>query len=427
MCDRPYEGRTLVVLGSMDEFVALVKLAQGMGAHVIVCDGYANGPAKPIADEAYTIDIRDTNAIAQLCQDHKADAIVTAYSDLLAECQSAIATKAGLRTPLPPERLRFLRDKTLMKQMFSELGIPYPKSVEVHRATAATDLAKVGFPCVIKPTDAYGSHGVYLLDSVDEVMERFDDTAFYSDSDVIVAEAYDDGHEFNMMSWIVDGEPHVLSIEDREKSHEIEHVTPHVSRIVYPSRLTDVVENEATKILSEVAHYVGLQNGPLCMQFFWSRERGVQVCECAGRIFGYEHELLQLSSNNEVSIERLLLAWAFEPESMASILRNHSSHLPRCAAGLYFHGYEGVVSKIQGLPQTGDPGVADVLRYYAPGDVISHAVGAKPYVARVYLVGDTRQEVDEATLRIFRSAKVLDSDGRNLLYNSEIGTYEDAR
>ena len=225
MCDRPYEGRTLVVLGSMDEFVALVKLAQGMGAHVIVCDGYANGPAKPIADEAYTIDIRDTNAIAQLCQDHKADAIVTAYSDLLAECQSAIATKAGLRTPLPPERLRFLRDKTLMKQMFSELGIPYPKSVEVHRATAATDLAKVGFPCVIKPTDAYGSHGVYLLDSVDEVMERFDDTASYSDSDVIVAEAYDDGHEFNMMSWIVDGEPHVLSIEDREKSHEIEHVT----------------------------------------------------------------------------------------------------------------------------------------------------------------------------------------------------------
>ena len=85
------------------------------------------------------------------------------------------------------------------------------------------------------------------------------------------------------------------------------------------------------------------------------------------------------------------------------------------------------MSKIQGLPQTGDPGVADVLRYYAPGDVISHAVGAKPYVARVYLVGDTRQEVDEATLRIFRSAKVLDSDGRNLLYNSEIGTYEDAR
>ena len=99
MCDRPYEGRTLVVLGSMDEFVALVKLAQGMGAHVIVCDGYANGPAKPIADEAYTIDIRDTNAIAQLCQDHKADAIVTAYSDLLAECADSASSRAPAFSP----------------------------------------------------------------------------------------------------------------------------------------------------------------------------------------------------------------------------------------------------------------------------------------------------------------------------------------
>ena len=424
MNSRRYEGRTLVVLGSMDEFVALVRMAQGLGAHVIVCDGYADGPAKRIADEAYTMDIRDAEGIARLCRERGAEAIVTSFSDLLAECQAAIATKAGLRCPLPPERLRYLRDKTLMKQMFSQLGVPYPASVEVHRQTAAQDLAKVGFPCVIKPRDAYGSHGVYLLDSVDEVLERFDETASYSDGDAIVAEQYDDGHEFNMMSWVAAGKVHVLSIADREKSHEIEHVTPHVSRIVYPSRLTEVVLQEATEILQKVADFTGLVDGPLCMQFFWSPKRGVKVCECAGRIFGYEHELLELSSAGRVSIERLLLAWAFEPQSIPQLLEGHTPLLPRCAAGLYFHGYEGTVSAIEGLPQEGQPGVAEVIRYYAPGDRISHAVGAKPYVVRVYLEGDTRQEVDEATQEIFSSACVLDENGKNLLYNDEIGTYE---
>ena len=35
----------LVVLGSMDEFVELVKLARRQGIYTIVCDGYENGPA----------------------------------------------------------------------------------------------------------------------------------------------------------------------------------------------------------------------------------------------------------------------------------------------------------------------------------------------------------------------------------------------
>ena len=57
----------LVILGSMDEFIELVKVAQRRGIYVIVCDGYENGPAKKVADKSYTIDVRNTDAIAQMC------------------------------------------------------------------------------------------------------------------------------------------------------------------------------------------------------------------------------------------------------------------------------------------------------------------------------------------------------------------------
>lgn len=413
----------LVVLGSMDEFVELVRMAQRRGIYVIVCDGYENGPAKRVADKAYTIDVRDTEAVAKMCARERADGIISSFSDVLAENLVAIAERTGLPTYLDSEHLRFLRDKVLMKGMFDELGVPHPKSVMVRRETAPEDLEDLRFPCVVKPVDAYGSHGIHVIDGPEEAIEYFDETSSFSDADYIIAEEYNDGFEFNMMNWIVDGEPVVLEIADREKSHEIAHATPHVSRIVYPSRLTDIVIEEARDIVSRVARYVGMEDGPLCMQFFWSEGRGLQVCECAGRIFGYEHELLELAS--DVSVEELLLDYVYDRDRVRERLAGHSPYLDRVSAGLYFHGYEGSIASIEGLEEAESmPEVRDVLSYYAPGEFIRHGVGDKPYVIRIYLAAGSYEEIDDVTNRLFDVVRVRAEDGSNLLYHSEMVAYD---
>ena len=74
------------------------------------------------------------------------------------------------------------------------------------------------------------------------------------------------------------------------------HIFPHVSRVCYPSRVIDVVYEEARKIIRKVADYTGIQTGPLSMQFFYKAGQGIEVCECAGRLFGYEHELVTYGS-----------------------------------------------------------------------------------------------------------------------------------
>lgn len=417
-------GKALLILGSMDEFVSLVERAHERGLSVVVCDGYANGPAKALADASFDVNIRDAEAVARIARAEHACAIVTAYSDVLAECASAIAQRAGLPFYLSPERLAVLRDKSLMKRMFDELGVPYPRTAVVRRQTLAADLSSLAFPVVTKPLNAWGSHGVFLLETPGEVAERFDDVAAYSEGDAILVEEYNDGFEFNMMTWVVDGSPVVLEIADREKSTEVAHVTPHVSRIVYPSVLTDLVLDDAREIVSRVARYVGLENGPLCMQFFWSPERGIQVCECAGRVFGYEHELLELATNGALCIEDLLLDTALEPGLLSTRLEGHDPHLARCAAGLYFHGYEGRIASIEGVPEQDAPGgLAQVIRYYEPGDEISHAVGAKPYVIRAYLTADTRERLDALTDTFFSSVSVRDEEGREMLYHNERTDY----
>ena len=413
------EGRRLAVLGSMDEFARLVRTAQDRGAYVVVCDGYPEGPAKRIADASYDIDVRDTRAVAEMCRVERVDGVVSSFSDVLAENLVEICEELGFPVYLDSEHMRYLRDKRSMKKMFDELGISYPRSVEVYRESVVADLADLRFPVVAKPVSAYGSHGVRVFESAEEVERRFDEVAAFSDGDCLLCEEYDDGYEFNMMSWIVDGEPVVLEIADREKTKDGEGSIPRVTRIVYPSRFTVETLDEARAIVAKVARYVGMRNGPLCMQFFWSPLRSIRVCECAGRIFGYEHELLEIAGGP--TIEDILLDYVYDRDNIACRLAGHSPFLPYRAAGLYFHGKPGIVACIEGIPFEDDPLVVETLSYYALDDTIG--ADGKPYAMRIFLRADDYARLDEATDTLFGSVRMIDASGRDLLLPNEMVGY----
>ena len=50
--------KRLMILGSLNEFTQLVKLAKERGICTVVCDGYPDSTAKQIADFSYDIDVR---------------------------------------------------------------------------------------------------------------------------------------------------------------------------------------------------------------------------------------------------------------------------------------------------------------------------------------------------------------------------------
>ncbi|MDO4501621.1 MAG: ATP-grasp domain-containing protein [Coriobacteriia bacterium] len=415
----------LLVLGSMDEFVELVRTAQRRGIYVIACDGYDDGPAKPVADAAFTIDVRNTQAIAQLCREQRVDGIITSFSDLLAECMANICAATGLPGYVKPEGIRYLREKPLMKQMFQELGIPSPASVCVHRDTLEHDLAQVGFPCVVKPANGYGSRGVYVLESAEQVRERFDEIVSYSAFDYLLAEEYNRGFEINMMNWIVDGEPVVLGMADREKTQDVPFAIPHVSRNAYPSRFAADAYDQARDIIRKVAAYTGIDCGPMSMQFFWEPGKGIQVCEIAGRLFGYEHELVTYGSG--LSIEELLIDWVYDRDALRARLAGHTPFYDRCSAVIYFHGHEGTVGNVDAACAAADlPGMEDALVFYQPGDVVGHGVGAKPYVARYYVSAPDRAALDALTAQLYGSVTVTDDAGNNLLHANRMLDYDAA-
>ena len=420
-------NKRLLILGTLGEFEQLVQKARARGIYTIVCDGYPDGPARAFADESYVIPVTDTDRIAALCKEKQVDGILTSFSDLLLECMVKISAKAGLPCYLNPEQLPWYRDKSATRGLLEELGLPSPGFAKIPTSGLAPELiAHLHFPLVTKPLDKYGSRGIYVVHNLEELKQAITETASFTDLPEILVEEYNDGYEFNMMTWVHKGKVHVISIADREKTDIGPGEIPISTRNVYPSCLYERVVAPATDLLQCYANKTGQKEGALSMQFFWKPGKGIQVCEIAGRFFGYEHELTEIVYG--FSIEELLLNWLYEKEKIPQMFQTHDIHKPlRQGAVIYFQGRNLEIADQSAARELAKrEGVIKAWIFYQDGE---HVVeyGPNPYLALYYTAGNGRKELDALTESFYREMSIRDPQGREIVYQNKIPEYRSAQ
>ena len=416
----------LLILGSMGEFVQLVKKSKERGYYTIVCDNYPDGPARTFADEDYVIPVTATEEIAQLCKEKAVDGIITSFSDLLLECMVKIAAAADLPCYLKPEQLPWYRDKAAAKELLHQMQLPTPGflRIPVKDTGLCETLASHGlcYPLVTKPLDKYGSRGIYVVHNDQELFQAIQRTSAFTDLDEILLEEYNEGYEFNLMSWVLDGQVHIISIADREKTKTQYGEIPISTRNVYPSCFYEQVAPAARQLLQDFITHTGQQDGALSMQFFWAPGKEIQVCEIAGRFFGYEHELTDIVFG--LNMEDLLLNALYDREALRRQLEHHHPEAPiRHGAVLYFHGKQKKIADLSAAQKLAQhPAVIKPWIFYREGEsVIAH--GSNPYVALYYIAAATRKELDAITEEFFSTMEIPDSSGAELLWQNRIPIY----
>lgn len=417
----------LLILGTLGEFVQLVKKSKERGYYTIVCDGYPDGPARQYADASYVIPVTDIDAVANLCKKEKVDGIVTSFSDLLMECMVKIADKAGLPCYLKPEQLCWYRDKSACRELLSKLGLPTPGFVKVPAAERDENklvemTAGLKYPLISKPLDKYGSRGIFIIKDQGQLARSVRETAEFTDLDEILIEEYNDGFEFNMMTWVSDGTVKVISIADREKTQFEEGMLPESTRNVYPSRLIDSVEEPATALLQSYIGYTGQKEGPLSMQFFWKPGEGIQVCEIAARFFGYEHELTDMVYR--FNMEELLLNYVYDKAHAAKMLEAQDIRKPLVhGAVLYFYGKLKKIQEQQTAYELAeDKVVVKPWIFYETGEKVV-AYGPNPYLALYYIEAGSREELDEISEYFFEKMSMTDPDGEEIVFQNKLPEY----
>lgn len=377
----------LLVLGTHWELAGLVQKAKRRGLYVCVCDGYQDGLARKYADQAYTIDVRDIDGIAALCRREQIDHILTSFSDLMFECMVRIADAAKLPCYMTPAMLPAYRNKELQKEICRRQGIHVPAFLRLRKDFPDSALSEAGirFPALLKPVDSYGSRGMHLVRSGQEIREIFGDSAGYSGDTSALLEEWSEGQEINVHGFVADGELTVLTVADRHTAYWKPDTIPLLHTITYPAAEAGTIRVHAQDLLTRFIQATGQKWGPIAMQCFWNGEY-LQVCEIAGRMLAFEHELIDMTSGMDT--EELLLDLQYDRNAYAEKLRqfrerlDDSASLGRepvsgwqystCAEGFYLQNIrEGTIMDMHMVEEIANlEGVAECTLFYREGETI---------------------------------------------------------
>ena len=161
---------SIMLLGSGELGKEVAIEASRLGVEVIAVDAYQNAPAHLIANRAYVVDMKDTNALLEIIRLEKPTYILPEVEALSIEALFQ-AEKEGFHVIPNAEAVnKTMNRKNIRVFACEELGI---KASGYEFVTTFEGLEKassnIGFPCVIKPVMSSSGHGQSIARSIDDL------------------------------------------------------------------------------------------------------------------------------------------------------------------------------------------------------------------------------------------------------------------
>lgn len=408
--------KRLLILGSLEDLLKMTKLAVDRGVYTVVADGN-DGIAKQYATKAYTIDLHDTKQLDWIIQKEKIDHVLTSFSDILFEIMVRTCERNHLPCFCPYDSMRFLRDKFLMKKMFSDLGIASAPAQKLSKEGFTEEDIIVPFPCVVKPLDGWGSKGLKIVHSYQELKRHVVESMRLSTSghDAML-ESINMGYELNVMSWIKDGQVFFVEFGDRETSEMTADSLPHQSREVFPTIFYRELEDTVKDYLLRIADYCGIREGPLSMQFFYEDEK-ISVGEVCGRFFGYGQGIVPIISGLDPN--ELLLNMIYSPEKNLEELKKTERAFDHCSVAYYILPKPGIIRDVGNVKDFKNSHTVFFRSFVKPG-ISTKTI---PWIVWIYAHFDTREEADAYTKDLYENLFVPDLDGNNLVSINRLVSY----
>lgn len=166
----------VMLLGAGELGKEVIIALQRLGCEVIAVDRYANAPGHQVAHRAHVIDMTDAHALRTLVEQELPHFIVPEI-EAIATDELARIEAAGLATVVPTARATQLtmNREGIRRLAAEELGLPtspyeFADTLESFQAA----VAKIGFPCVVKPVMSSSGKGQSVLRSAADVQPAWE-------------------------------------------------------------------------------------------------------------------------------------------------------------------------------------------------------------------------------------------------------------
>ena len=351
--------RIMIVGASVLQLPAILK-AKEMGLYVGVADYNPQAVGIQYADEFFNASTMDENAVLRAAEEFKPDGIMTLATDMPMRGVSKASDKLHLHSISYTTSFK-ATDKYEMIKAFKAYGVPSPWYFDVDSYEDLKALeGKVTFPCIIKPTDNAGSHGVAKVYDFEELLANYEYSHSCSRHGKVIVEEYLDGPEVSVEVMVVKGKVNILQITDK-----ITTGAPHFVEMGHtqPSRLPEDTQRQIREVAEAACNSLGLDKGPAHVEMKVTSARGPVMIELGARMGGdnITTHLVPLSTGIDMVKATINVALGEEPDITPTL---------HCGSAIrYFEVPFGTIKSIEGVEEAEKmPGVKQITFTKAVGE-----------------------------------------------------------
>lgn len=301
----------MIVGASVLQLPAIMK-AKEIGLQVAVVDFNPQAIGIPYADKYYNASTMDEDAVLAAAEDYQPDGIMTLATDMPMRGVAKTSDKLHLHS-INYETAVKATDKYDMIKAFKEYDVPSPWFfvVDTFEELKGHE-ADVTFPCIIKPTDNAGSHGVAKVYSFQELLDNYEYAHSCSRHGKVIVEEYLDGPEVSVEVMVVKGVVNILQITDKITTE-----APHFVEMGHtqPSRLPETTQEAIRNVAVAACKAIGIDKGPAHVEMKVLK-RGPVMIELGARMGGdnITTHLVPLSTGIDMVGSTIKVALGEEPD-----------------------------------------------------------------------------------------------------------------
>lgn len=398
----------MVLAGGYDQIALIEELRLFFhgDVEIILIDGSDKVCAIPYADKFLHISTMDKSAVLSAARKEKIDYILTACGDQPLSTMVFVATEMGLPSYLTEQDVRELTNKRFMKEKMLKSGIPTAKYIYINKYWDGK-LSDFNFPLVVKPVDSNGSKGVKKVDSPLRLVNSLKEAFLYSISGDVVIEEFKPGEELSIDLYVEGTKAKLLSITASKKISENKDSFT-IIQSYYPSP-TDYNEERVLEICQAIVTAWNLHNTPLLVQMIHNGNQ-YNVLEFSARMGGgSKYRLIQVLSGVDIMKVYVEMVMGKKPSVKPQKLHNF-------AIMSYIYCYPGTYKSIEGLiPLKSDGTIQDFFIYKISGSVIEKSNTSSDRVAGFFIVGSSKNEVENKLEKANKILKVLNDEGNDIM------------
>ena len=388
----------LLVIGAGPGQVHVIKAAKKLGYHVTAVSIPGDYPGFKIADEVLYEDIFNTDAIIAYAKEHGVQGVVSDQSDMIAPLVGKVAEALELPT-WGYETARKFTDKVQMRVVFERLGLPVP--AYFHATTleeAKESIKKIGYPVIVKPTDAFASRGVFKLYNESELVDFFPKSLAASRSKNIIIEQLITGEQFFCQGFVQEHKLRLYAFSDRYYYDLPDLAIPYTN--AFPAKISLEFQERMTEMFTKVVDYLHPLFGHVWAEWIYDKETDkLYIIEIAIRGGGafVTDELIPRAYGIDSQPFLVNAAMGHNEKKFADEVIT-----PRSAAFFSFLLPEGTVRKINGLQEVNDiPGVVKTdFKKITIGDRIPPIENKESRYGMVVIEGKDRDELDSVLKKV---------------------------